>query len=365
MVLFSFPERPSEEVSHGGNLDDALARFGGVRGEWIDLSTGVSPFPWRPSSLPGMGVQIRSEELPSLLTLDRLPTHSDLEALYEAARSAYAVPLHAGITAVPGTQSILSLLPLILPQGPVHVIGPTYMSHATRWQRAGRSVRIFKTLEEAIEKPSEETEELPRVVVLVNPNNPDGRFLTAETLLMYLKKIERWGGWMIVDEAFCDLTPSLSLLPFSGSLPLLILRSFGKFFGLPGLRLGFVVGRADKVMQIRDWVGSWPVSTLACLWGTAALRDREGQDHLRTRLHKRAQSLVEVLRQSGHVPIGGTDLFQLLAPSHTSLLRTELARRKIWTRLFRKHHWLRIGLPKTTRDLLRLHTALQEIRNPT
>ena len=315
-------------MNHGGNITLAKARYGGETEDWLDLSTGINPHAWGGGHYDDLIVE--NDWM-------RLPDTASGEALIAAARTAYEAPQALTIAAAPGTQAALSVLARLAPEGDAAIVSPTYSGHLDAWHAAGRSLRTVACLEDAARAST---------VILVNPNNPDGRLVAPETLLQFARDLGARGGLLIVDEAFADATPEASLLPLLDTEPVAVLRSFGKFFGLAGLRLGFVVAQTPFGKAIEANLGSWAVSGPALAIGTAALRDLDWQKAMRERLACERDALDDVLRAHGLEVLGGTSLFRLVRNDDAAALHAALARRHIWTRRFQEHPtWLRIGLP--------------------
>lgn len=328
-------------MRHGGDLAEARAIHGGERHDWLDLSTGINPHAW---PVPA--------QLEHRFWTD-LPSSADLADLLAAARHAYAVPSHLGLVAAPGTQAILPLLPRLAPEGPVAIVSPTYSSHADVWRRAGREILEIPS---AFDAPPD-----TKVLVLVNPNNPDGRLLAPSALLHLASEMQARGGLIVVDEAFADVVPGLSVLPHLTDEPVLVLRSFGKFFGLAGLRLGFLAGRPDLADKAAIMLESWAVSGPALALGQTALRDIAWQDAMRRQLADEMADLTLALSMAGLTVFGGTALYALAGLRKAEALHTALARRHIWTRRFdHSPTWLRFGLPGSPAALARLTGALAE-----
>jgi cobalamin biosynthetic protein CobC len=327
---------PPRSPRHGGDLDYATAVYGQPRDGWLDLSTGVNPHPY-----PVGGGDVAA--------LHRLPSGSDLARLIAAARQAFAVAPPVALAATPGTEVALRLLPLLAPDGPVAIVTPTYVSHAEAWRATGRDV---VTVHELGAVP-------PGVAAVVtgNPNNPDGRRSDRASLVQLGQRLaER--GLLVVDEAFADLVPEASLVPHLEGLNAIVLRSFGKFFGLPGLRLGFAVGAPAMVARVASVIGDWPVSATALAIGTRAIADREWQEAMRARLGREAGRLREILTANRLAIRGGTDLF-VLAEDSAGALHERLARQGIWTRAFTDEPtWVRFGLPGNDAEFARLERAL-------
>ena len=306
---------------------------------WLDLSTGVNPWSWPiPVHLPADIWQ-------------RLPSRADEEALIAAAREAYAIPAGAGIVAAAGTQSLIQWLPQLASDGPVAIVEPTYNEHAPAWRMAGHDVIARADLDD-----------LPPVVrhvVVVNPNNPDGRVISRAALTHIAALVKERGGWLVVDEAFADVEPETSVIKLCADWPIVVLRSFGKFYGLAGLRLGFAVAPPEIERQIALALGPWACSGPALTIGAAALRDREWAHRARLAIQRQARKLDHVLAGAGFTIVGGTGLFRLARRADTSKVHASLSARHIWCRRF---DWaddlLRFGLPRDDRDLERLAAAL-------
>lgn len=330
-------------MRHGGDIAQAMDSFGGETVDWLDLSTGINPYAWEPSG----GREILVEK-----DWRSLPGRVENEALERAARQAYQVADTLTLVAAPGTEALLGWLARLAPAGDVAILAPTYSGHADAMSAAGRDVADVATLAEAASV---------RVTVVVNPNNPDGRALPPAVLLDHARRLAAAGGLLIVDEAFADVAPDLSVLPHIRDEPVVVLRSFGKFFGLAGLRLGFAAARPELAQALSASLGAWAVSGPACTLGRAALTDLDWQEAMRDRLTQEAAALDDVLTANGLDVVGGTNLFRLLSHSNAWGLHTALARRRIWTRCFSyRRDWLRIGLPPDTRARARLGGALKE-----
>jgi cobalamin biosynthetic protein CobC len=318
---------------HGGDLAAAAAQFG--RQDFLDLSTGINP-----TAYP---VGVLSTECWS-----RLPG-SDA-ALRRAAAAHYGVGDPRCVVSAAGSQALIQLLPRLFPTGQIAVIGPTYGELSRCWRDVGRSVAAVPGID-ALPAQS-------RIVVLANPNNPDGRVIAADRVLALAETLARRDGMLIVDEAFADCEPPASVSPAAGAPGLLVLRSFGKFFGLAGLRLGFALAPPALAEALRRALGPWPVSGPALAIGEAALADHAWIARTRVELARQAAALDAALRQAGLEVIGGCALFRLVATDQAAALAEHLGRRGILVRAFAEHPgWLRFGLPGAACE--RLATALE------
>lgn len=296
---------------HGGGLDAAVARYGGDRADWIDLSTGINPVPYPVADLP-----------PGAWT--GLPDTGAMDRLLAAARAYWSVPDSATVIAAPGASALIARMPDLTPHAGAYIPGPTYNEHAAAFAARGR-----------LGDPADPANPIH---VYVHPNNPDGRLWPADAI----------GSrpLTIVDESFCDVAPAASHVARTGAPGVVVLKSFGKFWGLAGLRLGFAIGRPDTLAPLTDLLGPWPVSGPALEIGTRALGDTVWADTARHRLAQDSRSLDAAASAAGARVIGGTDLFRLYEVSHAGAARAHLVHHHIWSRIFPySANWLRLGLP--------------------
>ena len=383
----------SAPIVHGGGITAAAATFGGRPEDWLDLSTGINPCP---VALPDISAR----------AWHRLPDRHLVEAARRAARDHYGsgeiLPLP-----VPGTQSVIQLLPRLVEgrlvdvtddrvavtdnrvavtdnrvavtddriavtdnkvavtdnkvavtdnkvavtDNKVAVVSPTYGEYARALTSAGFTVDAVDNVAAiGIEH---------RLAVVVNPNNPDGLAWPAETLIALHDRMKAAGGLLVVDEAFGDTDPALSLASRAQQLPnLIIFRSFGKFFGLAGLRLGFAIARDDILARFEDWLGPWAVSGPALSIAGSLLRSDVSP--IRGRIDERSAGLHAVLKGAGLRMAGGTALFTLVADAKAGDIYTHLCRHHILVRKFDyAPDWLRFGLTPAPAADRRLSEALQ------
>lgn len=327
----------AEPPRHGGDLAAAIATYDGRRGDWLDLSTGINPHAYPIPALP-----------PEAWT--HLPQGDAEAALRGAAAGCYGVPDPACIVPAPGTQALIQWLARLTAPGTVAVVGPTYGEHAAQWRLAGHTVREVAEAGDHAQAA---------VLIVVNPNNPDGRIVPRRDLLAIADRRAAHGRLTIVDEAFADVAPHASIADAAGLPGLVILRSFGKVFGLAGLRLGFALASPVPAQRLREALGPWPVSGPALAIGALALADTGWIAAMRTQLATEAAQLDAVLAAAGLTVVGGTPLFRLIATAEAPAIYARLARRHILTRPFDyRPDWLRLGLPGDTGRLGRLAEGL-------
>lgn len=325
-------------LAHGGRIGQARLRFPGAPEPLIDLSTGINPVAYPLPALPASAFA-------------RLPEPEALDALQQEAARAYAVADPAMVVAAPGTQILIDLLPRLWPLREIAVLGPTYAEHASAWRRGGAAVRCVGTPEQAGEADG---------IVLCNPNNPDGRRIAAAELLAVADRLAARGGLLVADEAFADLEPQgISLAQSLPHPAIVVLRSFGKTYGLAGLRLGFALASPERAEAIRAALGPWAVSGPALCIGARALADPDWLEAARRRLHHDVAQLDALLRGAGLRVLGGTLLFRLIQTPSAAAIFERLGRAGILVRRFDgQPDRLRFGLPGVASEWARLRAAL-------
>lgn len=321
-------------LEHGGKLREAQRLYGGA--DWIDLSTGINPIGYPAPPLPPDAWHRLPEADPALL---------DAACAYYGARA---------LLPVAGTQAAIQALPRLRPPSRVTVAAPSYAEHAHHWALHGHSLRQigYPMLEAAVGSSD--------VVVVCNPNNPTGELVPPAELLRWAAELGARGGWLVVDEAFGDTAPELSVAAYAAYPGLVVLRSVGKFFGLAGLRSGFVAAEASLLTALADMLGPWAVSGPAQHVALAALRDTAWQQAAQARLARDGARLRGLLAAHG-IQAAGTPLFHWWAEAAPEDFHEHMARHAIWVRLFRQAaRGIRLGLPGRESDWHRIEHALQE-----
>jgi cobalamin biosynthetic protein CobC len=294
---------------HGGGLDAAIATYGGTRDGWLDLSTGINPLPY-PAGEIGADAWTA------------LPDSAAMKRLLVAARAFWNVPDGAEIVAAGGASALIAAMPHVFAGTRVTIQKPTYNEHAAAFVAQGWTIQQ--------DSPSD-------VRVLVHPNNPDGKIWQAADV----------GGPSVIDESFCDVMPAASLIGQAHRPDCIVLKSFGKFWGLAGARLGFAICSPELAQRLRDHLGPWAVSGPALEIGARALEDLAWADAARERLATDAARLDCLV---GWKLAGGTDLFRTYAVGDAAAMQDQLARGHVWSRIFPySKTWIRLGLPHPDR----------------
>ncbi|NGN40829.1 threonine-phosphate decarboxylase [Mesorhizobium sp. CGMCC 1.15528] len=325
-------------ADHGGSLGRAAALFPHAPLPWIDLSTGINPHSYPLFDLPATA-------------LSRLPEPGRARELAAIAASAYGAASAANVVSAPGTQILLPRVASLVKPGRALVLGPTYAEHARACAIAGHTVSEVRDFEALYDSD---------LAIVVNPNNPDGRVIARKKLLHLAAALHVKGGLLVVDEAFMDVGPQSERVDGdAGQGGLVVLRSFGKFFGLAGVRLGFAIAEKPLTERLDAELGPWAVAGQALEYGIKALADISWQDAMRARLQEEAAQLDALLARHGVIVSGGTSLFRFVKTPHAASLFIALGEKGI---LLRNFSWdanaLRIGLPGSEADWQRLEQAL-------
>jgi cobalamin biosynthetic protein CobC len=322
-------------LEHGGQIRQAALRYGAPPEDWLDLSTGINPLGWSVPALP-----------PECWR--RLPEPDD--GLMEAACRYHGV---GSALAVAGSQAAIQALPGLRPPCRVGLLAPAYAEHALAWTRNGHHVEPLACAE--IKGALDRLD----VLVLVNPNNPTGERIPTEALLAWHRRLAARGGWLVVDEAFMDATPEDSLASRTSVEGLMVLRSLGKFFGLAGARVGFVLAWPELLIRLNETLGPWSVAYPARHVARLALADETWQVGERRRLTRESTRLAELLGRHDLPPAGGTALFQWVKCERALAIRDGLAQKGILVRGFDSPLGLRFGLPGVEAEWQRLEQALR------
>ncbi|MGS0896597.1 threonine-phosphate decarboxylase CobD [Burkholderia stagnalis] len=324
-------------IPHGGNLHEAVRRHGIPYDAWLDLSTGINPVGYPVPPVPADAWR-------------RLPDDGD--GVAACAACYYGAPDAAHVLPVAGSQAAIRALPALLPAGDAGVATLAYGEYAPAFARHGHRVAPLDIGSDALPATL-------RHVIVGNPNNPTAEYVSTERLLGWHAQLATRGGTLIVDEAFADTGATGSLAACVARPGLVVLRSVGKFFGLAGIRAGFVLARPERLAALRDRLGAWTVGGPARHAVTAAFADRAWQAATRERLAADGARLAALLRTHGFA-VRETPLFSWTADPRAAALHAALAERGIWTRHFARPSSVRFGLPGSEAEWTRVADALAQ-----
>ena len=311
---------------HGGDLDRAVMEFGGKKSEWIDLSTGINPNFYPVDSIENIDIHT-------------LPSKDDIKNLKDVAKKFYHT--NGFLNVLSGAQAAINLLPYLFPSGDVSIIEPTYNEYKQTFLNTNWKVNIVHNLKKM---------EGSTIAIICNPNNPDGKIFYQDDLIKLSKKVDL----LVIDESFMDLYPSLSMSNIinKNTKNIIILKSFGKFFGLAGVRLGFIISGKDISEKIENLIGPWQVSNPAIIAGIQALKDDVWIKNNIQKLKKYAYKLDILANQLNWRLVGGTYLYRLYETDSSIETQKKLAQKKIWSRIFSySNNWIRLGIPSEKKFL--------------
>tara|TARA_Y100000590_G_scaffold467150_1_gene644999 strand:- start:3543 stop:4568 length:1026 start_codon:yes stop_codon:yes gene_type:complete len=327
--------------SHGGDISSVKKIYKNID-KWIDLSSGINPNAYS-------ALKFNAGVYKSLPSKDKL-----LELLY-AAQKYYMIGKDCHIIPYSGAQGFIDILPLIINnKKSVQVLSPTYFEHYTTWKKMNYKVELIDKLENI--------DNFSSIIIIVNPNNPDGKMYEQSKVGRILENIDKQGGLLIIDESFMDSTPECGFRDNIQNRNVIIIRSFGKFFGLPGLRLGFLYGNSRYIREIEKSIGPWPISSSSIEIGIKALQDDKWILKTISELKSNSGKLSDLFSSLNIKIVGRTNYFILIEYDDAILLNNMLARKGIWTRSFSYNSkWLRIGLPRNALEFKYLSNTLVSI----
>lgn len=330
-------------LSHGGNLQQASRDYQIAESEWLDLSTGISPFPWPVPEIPAKLWQ----------QLPQVPVTLAVTA------AAYYGCKPEEVLAVTGSQMLIREIPNLFAACRVAVPEVGYAEHGAAWQKAGH--RLCRYAADASPEMLLSEAERSDVMVVINPNNPTADRYSQDLLLQLLQRLRAHDGLLIVDEAFMDVTPEQSLAPCVSQGNLLIMRSLGKFFGLAGARIGFALADQPLLASLAVALGPWSVSAPALYLAEQALADQQWQNNQRLRINRESGQLQQLLNACDRGLVVNAGLFATCWWSDAPQVHDALARGGIWTRLLDNKQGVRMGLPPDTSSWSRLRKALASL----
>jgi cobalamin biosynthetic protein CobC len=353
-------------LEHGGHLLRFAQQYQIPVAQWLDLSTGVSPFTYPCSPIP-------------TAVWNRLPELND--GLEQAAATYYGCNT---LLAVAGSQAAIMALPQAVTAsrgqtGLVALPRVGYKEHQHAWQSYRNTEqtdndtnrdtnRELWEIEYYEDIPSSSLLDRADVVLFINPNNPAAVKVPVAQLQQWQVQLQQHQGLLIVDEAFIDCTPEDSLLNHPLADNVMVLRSIGKFFGLAGARVGFIFGQALWLDAIAEKLGPWTISGPSRWITREALLDSTWQQQMRQQLAQDSARLRTLLQNTFFngkgcftSNISGTELFKTVALTDAPLLHQQLCQQAVLTRLCDERDALRFGLPGSELQWRQLEIALAKV----
>lgn len=253
---------------HGGNIADAVNRYGIRERDIVDFSSNISPL--GPSS-----AAIRSAKK-ALAYGDRYPDQSLSELRRTIARYFGIKPEH--IVCGNGSTALIHLVPQIYRPKRVLIPVPTFTEYAAAALKAGAEVVPYQLKEKDGFRvdPIEMAFAFKGIdmAFLCNPNNPTGRVVQKNEMMEIVQYALQEKVTLVVDEAFMDFVESETIVKDAVQTSHVIcIRAFSKFFGMPGLRVGYAVCGEEIASVLNAGSEPWPVNIPAQFAAIAALND--------------------------------------------------------------------------------------------
>lgn len=262
--------------AHGGNIYHAAREQGCEPTDMLDFSASINP----------LGPSLRAiRALQQGLWAVRHYPDPDVHDLRRALAE------HVGIDPLcfligNGSSELIYLLPAALSLKRALIVGPAFSEYAraiTQWGgqcsyvQAERKDEYRPSIQKILDCLGDHRAAVD-AVFLCNPNSPTAQILNRYELLQVVQCAAKHGHWMVLDETFIEFCEDQSLSHEIAEHPrLLVLRSFTKFYGLPGLRIGYLVGHPHVIQQLQGHQPPWSVNALAQTAALAALKDRGHQ----------------------------------------------------------------------------------------
>jgi threonine-phosphate decarboxylase len=261
----------SHTYEHGGNIISMARQHGFSPTDSIDFSASINPL--------GLSPKVREAIIGALDSLVHYPDN-DCGELKQALAGFHGVPPEY-IAIANGSTEIIYNLPALLPGKSVLIISPSFSeySHALLQHRCEVRHMILSPNDNFsldLERLSRVLDEYYDALYLCNPGNPSGMLYPRQVIEQVYDLCRATGTFLVLDEAFMDFCEKASAKDMIiTSDHGIVLRSMTKFYGIPGLRLGYAMAAPALIERLTSMGGPWSVNTLAQTAGVAALADEE------------------------------------------------------------------------------------------
>lgn len=231
---------------HGGDIDRASRETGIPADQILDFSANINPYGLPPRALERLARDVRDVRL-----LMRYPDPEALE-LRRALAQRLEIPIDAIVVGAGADALIHAAVRTFAPKRCLIPI-PAFSEYRRACEAHGCT--IGREIAEA--KPGD-------LVILNNPHNPTGALKNREEMLASILQIRNAGAMVLADEAFIDYVPEAAITREAATgTGVIAVRSLTKFFGCPGLRVGYAVAAPELAHMLAARLPGWPVTTLA------------------------------------------------------------------------------------------------------
>ena len=328
----------SDAPSHGGNVYAAARDLRRPVGSILDFSASINPLG------PSRQAVRAFHEAASLLE-----HYPDPECFSLRRTMAYRWKLSPERVVIgSGSTELIDVIPRALAIRSAMIVGPTYGEYARAVRHAGGQFRVVLArkaenyrppLEEVVRRLVDKRggRQAIDAVLLCHPNSPTGRPCGHDDLRALFRAANRTRSWVILDESFIEYCGELTCVPYLRSFSrLIILRSFTKFYGLPGLRIGYSLSSASVAALLRRFLPPWSVSAVAQRAAEAAIMDeRHARRSLRYVEQERARLALRLSSLEGVTVVPSSANFLLIelpTPLRARAITADLRRQAILVR---------------------------------
>ncbi len=319
---------------HGGDIYGLARKLGCEPHEIDDMSSNVNPLGPPPELMRHL-----EDHLDRIRALPEADA-GDMRREFASSHSIEPDQVLAGN----GTTQIIYDLPRALRLRDALIVGPTYADYEDGCRQNGLVPRFVHSREDNDFQidPDDLQAQIASAdaVYLCHPNNPTGQLMAADTLRSMCRAFPH--TTFVIDESYLPFVPQHEVHSLIRERPAnaLVLHSMSKIFGIPGLRVGFVVGHADRIARLNRLARPWAVNSLAqsavrfLLAHEVACRAFVGrtQDFVRTERDAMAQRLRTISGSIVFPSQTGFFMLKLPAPHRSDAICRHLQAEKILIR---------------------------------
>lgn len=319
----------SHSYDHGGNVFSVARKLGVASEQIMDFSASINPL--------GMSPMVRKALISSLDSLVHYPDTSHVELKQALAKYHSLAPAH--FTVANGSTELIYNLPAMLPGSKALIISPSFSEYVRALGQHHWETQHFTLTPE--NNFAIDTDKLERALAggidalfICNPGNPNGTLYPQKLIEKIYSLCLSSGTFLVLDEAFMDFCEEASakrMIVHSDNA--LVLRSMTKFFGIPGLRLGYAICNATLAERLDSMGGPWSVNTMALAAGSAALLDTRHNEESLEFVRQERGSLFESLAQFQQLKIYPSSTNYLLVEIKEGMSARELRERLLPQRI--------------------------------
>jgi len=273
----------STSYKHGGDIDHVSRQFGVAAGDILDFSANVNPM-----GLPARAAQRLAREAGEARRLLNYPAPESPE-LKDALSLLLGVGKECIVIGAGADALIDAAIRSVKPQRCLIPV-PAFSEYERACQACDCPTQSIPLSAGFLLSMDDVRRAVPGdLVILNNPHNPTGACIDRGEMLDRIAMIRSCGASVLVDEAFIDYAPAAAITCDAAKGDgVIAIRSLTKFFGCPGLRVGYAVAAPVTARRLLAQLPAWPVTTLAVSALAEALQDGDyARDTLQRNEHAR------------------------------------------------------------------------------